>query len=450
MQPLHTNRPFSLDPAKRRSHTAKIWPSWGRNPIDSLTHIFLIGVSAILHFWRITSPNEFVFDEVYFPVYAQNYLQETAFFDAHPPLGKYLIAVGIRFFGFNPLGYRVMDALFGIGVVVLTYRIGKLLFASRRIGFIAGFLAMLDGLLLVESRAGLINIFAVFFSLAAYYLFLKSGRGRVDKPRWVYLLGAGICIGAAAAVKWVGAASAGVILIVYLMAYLKNRWRRIQRFLPANALVGRIGKFHPGMILVCCIMLPLLVYSVTFIPHLQQNPEYSFLELHKQMFGYHAHLEQPHGYASPWWSWPLLLRPVSYFWNVNETTQEVSTILNIGNPALWWLAIPAVAMAIWFAFFRRTFGAQFALLAIALHYLPFAFISRATFLYHFMGALPFTVILLSFALDKLWQAKGLGRELAAVAVLTILLCAVYFYPLWTGLPIPVGAFYQRMWLISWI
>ncbi|MFQ5640502.1 MAG: phospholipid carrier-dependent glycosyltransferase, partial [bacterium] len=357
---------------------------------------------------------------------------------------------GIRFFGFNPLGYRVMDALFGIGVIVLIYLLGKRLFNSKSVGFLAGLFACLDGLLLVESRAGLINIFAVFFSLAAYYLLLKSGFDKLEKPRWVYLAGAGICIGATAAVKWIGAASLGMILILYGLAWIKNRWPHLPNLLAEHSLLQRIGKINPGLIFVCCILLPVLVYSMTFIPHLQQIPEYSFLELHKQMFGYHAHLQEQHGYASSWWSWPLLLRPVSYYWHVDEPTQQVTTILNIGNPVLWWLAIPAVLFAVWVAFVRRDFGAQFAVLAIALHYLPFAVISRATFLYHFMGALPFTILLLAFVIHKLWSANRLGRELAATAVLAIVLCAIYFLPVWMGLPIPLGAFYQRMWLLSWI
>ena len=85
-----------------------------------------------------------------------------------------------------------------------------------------------------------------------------------------------------------------------------------------------------------------------------------------------------------------------------------------------------------------------------MHYLPFALISRAMFLYHFMAALPFTILLLALAVDRLWQAGGLRRELAAGAVAAIVLAGIYFMPLWVGMPIPLGAFYQRMWFTSWI
>lgn len=410
----------------------------------------LLALAAFTRLWRLDAPNALVFDEVYFPTFANNYLHATPFFDSHPPLGKYLIALGIRFFGFEPLGYRAVDALFGIGVIVLMYRLALQLFESRRAAFLAGLFAVADGVLLVESRTGLINIFAVFFCLAAYHLFLKCGEEVLIKPRWLYLLGAGASIGAAAAVKWIGAASFGVIFAVYIAAKAVQQWPRLGRVLPSGRLLPRLARIHPDAFLLCCVAVPGLVYAASFFMHLEQNPQFNFFELQRQIFGYHAHLKDAHGYASQWWSWPLLQRPVSYYWQVNEAEQTAATILLLGNPALWWLAIGGVMFGVWQALVHRHFGAAFAVLALALHYLPFALISRASFLYHFMGALPFMIMLLAFAVSQLWNAGGLRRELAAFAVFAVIVCAIYFFPIWTAQPIPVGAFYQRMWLLSWI
>jgi dolichyl-phosphate-mannose--protein O-mannosyl transferase len=191
-------------------------------------------------------------------------------------------------------------------------------------------------------------------------------------------------------------------------------------------------------------------HSLSIIIHLQKIPEFHFFELQRQIFGYHAHLQAQHGYASPWWSWPLLIRPVSYYWQHDHAAQTVAAILNLGNPALWWLAIPAVVFGIWLAAFRRHFGAAFAVLAIACHYLPFSLISRPSYIYHFMGALPFAIIVLAFCVSEFWRFTGWRRELAAFAVFAIIACAAYFYPIWTALPMPVGAYYQRMWFLSWI
>ncbi|NJN39333.1 MAG: phospholipid carrier-dependent glycosyltransferase, partial [Acaryochloridaceae cyanobacterium CSU_3_4] len=48
-----------------------------------------------LRFWGLARFNTLVFDEVYFAKFGHHYLTHTEFFDAHPPLGKYLIALGI-------------------------------------------------------------------------------------------------------------------------------------------------------------------------------------------------------------------------------------------------------------------------------------------------------------------------------------------------------------------
>lgn len=433
------------------------WPAlaakfrtWSLAHLDMFALLFLTGLSGALHFWRLHLPAEPVFDEVYFPVFARNYLDGTPFFDAHPPLGKYLIAIGIRFFGFTPLGYRAVDALFGIGLVLLVYRLSRALFRNRKIAFLAGVFAALDGLLLVESRAGLINIFAVCFALAAYDLFLRSTLQADNRPHRSSLFGAGVCAGAAAAVKWVGAASLGVLWVLVLAARLHHRFTGGRW---TAALASRFDRIHAGSMagyLLHLFLVPVLVYSVSFIPHLLQNPEFDFVELHRQMFGYHSHLQEGHHYASPWWSWPLVLRPVSYFWQVDAASGQATSILNIGNPVLWWLALPALVFALWQALRRRTFGLLFVLLAYAAHYFPFVLISRATFSYHYMGALPFAIIAVAQAMIDLWERGGWRRELAAISVLAILACAAYFLPLWLGLPLPAGAFYQRMWLQSWI
>lgn len=411
---------------------------------------FLVVLAGFMRLWRISIPDALVFDEIYFSVYADNYLTGTQFFDAHPPLGKYLIALGIRVFGFTSFGYRIVDAFFGVGLVILVYGLTRSLFSSRRVAFLAGLFATLDGVLLVESRAGLINIFAVFFSLAAYYLFCRYGEENLEKPRWMYLVGSGICVGLATATKWIGFASFGVILGVYVTAKVGARWKAVGRVLPQHAMLGRIAQIHPDLFIFSFVFLPIVAYASSFIIHLNQIPEFQFFELQRQIFGYHANLKATHGYGSPWWSWPLLIRPVCYYWQHDRTTDVAMTILDIGNPILWWFALAATMGGVWFVLFRRNFAVSFALLAIVCHYLPFSLISRVSYLYHFMGALPFTIMLLAFFVSELWRQEGWRREVAAVVVLMILISAVYFFPIWTALPIPAGAYYQRMWFVSWI
>ncbi|MEN9247334.1 MAG: phospholipid carrier-dependent glycosyltransferase, partial [Gloeomargarita sp. GMQP_bins_69] len=125
------------------------WALWGG----------LWGVSLGLRFADLDRLHELVFDEVYFAKFAYNYLHNVPFFDGHPPLGKYFIALGMWVAGgFHPWSYRWVNALVGSAlpllVGLLTYELSR----HRWLALVAGYLVATDGLLLVESRYALINV----------------------------------------------------------------------------------------------------------------------------------------------------------------------------------------------------------------------------------------------------------------------------------------------------
>ena len=82
----------------------------------------------------------------------------------HPPLGKWMIAAGMAIFGDNnPFGWRVSAAVVGTLSVALIAYSGWLLFRSMTVATIAALLAAVDGLMLVESRLALLDIFQMFW-----------------------------------------------------------------------------------------------------------------------------------------------------------------------------------------------------------------------------------------------------------------------------------------------
>jgi dolichyl-phosphate-mannose--protein O-mannosyl transferase len=91
-----------------------------------------IGVAAIalfalaLRLFNLGRPKGFVFDEVYYVDGARDYLaygvevaKSAPEFVVHPPVGKWLIALGIKIFGDNEFGWRFMGALLGSIMVIL-------------------------------------------------------------------------------------------------------------------------------------------------------------------------------------------------------------------------------------------------------------------------------------------------------------------------------------------
>ena len=195
----------------------------------SLVAIAMLGVlffAFVCRFWGLSRFNAPVFDEIYFANYGYNYLNGIEFFDVHPPLGKYIIAIGLWIFQFLPLqqvgggtegvatisafGYRWIGAAFGtlipLWVGILAYKIGHRI----SFGIIAAMLTALDGLLLVESRYALINTYLLTFGLLGQICFLMAVDRRHGRTFWLIL--AGIGLGACWSVKWNGL---GFMMAVY-------------------------------------------------------------------------------------------------------------------------------------------------------------------------------------------------------------------------------------------
>ena len=75
--------------------------------------IVIFVISLVLRFWGLERFNTFVFDEIYYADFAENYLSRTPFFNAHPPLSQYLIAIGIAIGEKLPFGAGVVNDLTG-------------------------------------------------------------------------------------------------------------------------------------------------------------------------------------------------------------------------------------------------------------------------------------------------------------------------------------------------
>ncbi|MCG8367212.1 MAG: phospholipid carrier-dependent glycosyltransferase [Pseudanabaenales cyanobacterium] len=389
----------------------------------------LVIFAMVLRFWGLGRFNTLAFDEIYSVKFANDYLHQIPFFDAHPPLGKYLIAFGIELAEhipflnalpknngtgslLTPISYRWMNALVGACVPLviagMAYQLSQPLriypSANRSIrpgllyALIAGFVAAMDGLLLVESRYGLINIYMVFFGLLGHWLFLRSLTSPY-KWRQLWLSLSGVSLGACISVKWNGL---GFLLGLYLLwaIALAVRWVALYPIafrvadycsLIGNKQHGKDGKryYHLAQklisvaqrlialelilpknlfymswqtILIKLGLLPALFYGVIWIPHLQIN-QTGLGVIHGNIWNFHQQVGNTpgiHPYCSAWYSWPLMIRPVAYFRQVTASLTESADVLGppnpygqtvyvvhgMGNPILWWLSTAAILLMI--------------------------------------------------------------------------------------------------------
>ncbi len=432
-------------------------------------------VALALRFWGLSRLNELVFDEVYFAKFAHNYLTKTAFFDAHPPLGKYLIAMGMWIGDRLPLGdpaftnhltgslrstfsYRWLNALTGSFIPLVVSALAYQLTYQRGFALIAGSLMTLEGLFLVESRYALVNVYLVLFGLLGHgfgILALQSTKSR----RFLWFCLSGITFGLAGAVKWNGwGFLLGFLCLLFAIKIHKtfsNRSFDIGNFLWYNAAT----KISLWSLVTYSLIVPLLIYTLIWIPHLQWNPDYNFWEMQKEILGYHQRIgssKEVHAYCSSWLSWPLLLRAIAYYYQPLEEGGKIIDVHAFGNPILWWLATGAIA-TFFILVFQPSISPKLRSLSLYLlinygaNWLPWSQVKRCLFLYHYMGALVFSILALAFLIDQGLDHPRAGVRKIAIATLVLIAIAFLFWlPIYLGLPLSPLGFRLRMWLPSWV
>jgi dolichyl-phosphate-mannose--protein O-mannosyl transferase len=443
---------------------------WQAHPqLQFWLHVTGMGLVTLLaHFWRLDALNEFVFDEVYYPKFGLDYLQGNPLFDAHPPLGKYIIALGIQLFGYNPFGYRFFNAIAGSLIPVITcalaYQLSTQGLQPRNSSpttwpLLAGWFTAMDGLLLVESRLGLINIYIVLFGMLSQLCFVMALKH--ERRRWAWTIATGIMLGAACSVKWNGLAYLVGIGAITLIIW----WRYGQRL--------TLLQFRVGLLEV-----PIATYLLIWIPHVLTNSSPHLWELHSQILGFHQNLgadkpESVHTYCSAWWSWPLMLRPIAYYYKVHSDG-TINYINAMGNPILYWLGAIAILLCLilcldrirnwWVRFWKqgRWVGRNlnsdqfpiyiplYLLSSFAGHFLPWSLSRRCIFLYHYMPASVFAFMAIAYV--TAWGSTQTATNLPKVSkyiVVAIALAFIFWLPIYIGLPIT--GFYQRLliWFPSW-
>ena len=401
----------------------------------------IIAFALILRLWRLNLPKGYIFDEVYYAKNANSLIrngvelnaQGQAEFIVHPPLGKWLIGIGIKIFGNNEFGWRISAAVIGTLSVLLIYFITKELFNSIFLSNIAAALMALDGLALVMSRVALLDIFLMFFILLAFYFLVKN-----------YLWLSGIAIGLAAATKW------SAIFLIPFFILLTLNYLQIE---PIK-LLKRAAQF---------IFLPSLIYLISWSGWIftsggwdRQSGSNIFTSLwkyHIAILDFHRSLAETHSYAANPWSWLILGRPTSFFYEtptgcgVSSCSQE---ILAIGTPILWWAGIFAIALTFGFFVANRDRISTLILAGIAGTYLPWFLIqSRTTFYFYAISILPFLILALIYTFNWVLKYDDYRKQIIAFLVV-VAINFIYFLPVLLGIEIPYSQWLSRMWLNSWI
>jgi dolichyl-phosphate-mannose-protein mannosyltransferase len=397
----------------------------------------ILSLAAMLRFWNLGTPDSLVFDEVYYVDGARDYLaggvevtNGAAEFVVHPPLGKWLIALGIALFGDTSTGWRIASAVIGTLSIALIYLVAKRLFNSDYLALVAAGLMTIDGLHLVMSRTALLDIFLMFFLLAAFLALLYEKH-----------LATAIFLALALATKW-----SAVYFIIAIGIYLAiTNWRKLSYYLPTIPIIYLIswtGWFASDQ---------------GWSRNHSSNPILSFIHYHREILNFHTGLKTDHSYEASPWNWLILGRPTSFFYESPKTcgaencSQE---ILAMGTPVIWWFGLVALAITIGYFLSRREKVAGLILMGLLSNYLPWLlFPERTTFYFYAISFFPFLILAIIYSLklyleDENKRAKRTQSVNVALG-LTALIFA-YFAPVYLGIVLTYEDWFARMWLPSWI
>lgn len=426
-------------------------------------------IAAFTRLWNLGSPHEIMFDETYYVkdaysiwhlgyegTWAQNAnasfvrgnfstLSPEASFVVHPPLGKWLIAMGMEAVGpASSWGWRLAVALAGIATVFLLCRLVWRLFPSPLLVGLAGLFLAIDGVGITESRIGLLDGFIGFFALAAVYCIVRdrqSQRERIarllegtaagalaPKAGWrPWMISAGVLLGCACSVKWSGLyllATIGIMTVIWdgtalravkakvwkLETLVSRGWGNFMRLVPVAGVTYLLTWFgwfmNPSAYKHGWAAAERAAGRGSWLP----DSIADFIEYHRAIYEFHVGLSTPHSYMAKPSGWLLQMRPTSFYWWQSDkalgtntyqcdTHNCVRAITSIGNIPIWWAAFVAVFVVVAYVALKRDWRGWVVLAGYIGLYLPwFMYWDRTIFTFYTVAFVPFVVLALTVAL----------------------------------------------------
>jgi dolichyl-phosphate-mannose-protein mannosyltransferase len=443
--------------------------------------IIILIASMAVHFAFFGRPNETVFDEVHFGKFVSGYYTGEYYFDIHPPLGKLIIAGFAKLFDFQPqysfvsigdqfpdskyMVLRFLPSLAGILLPLVIFLLILELGLSRAAALAGALFVIFDNGLLTQSRLILLDPFLLLFGFASLLFYFKYTKNRIPSkgPRPTglfglntkYLILTAIFSGLALSIKWTGLSFIALPLLVetynQLKEYLTNPTyiKFVRNFL-------NLAKFASFFIISLAIYFSVFALHFALLPKpgpgdafmrpgfQQNNMVKNILYLNIEMYKSNQRLSASHPYSSQWYTWPFMTRPI-YYW-----VKDTARIYFLGNPVIWWASAAAVAVGIKYLTLSAKKRKLDKILVILLggyflNLLPFIGVKRVMFLYHYLTALIFAILILCYLADKNKNSRKIFMGIVIAAITAFL----FFSPLSYGLPLSDEAYKVRVWFASW-
>jgi dolichyl-phosphate-mannose--protein O-mannosyl transferase len=503
-------------------------------------------LAAFLRLWHLGRPDALVFDETYyvkdawtiihlgyegtwptnsttpgapttdqlFANGAVNAYSSAAEFIAHPPLGKYIIGLGMLLFGpTDSAGWRISVAVLGIATVFLVAVIARSIFRSTLVGTLAGFFMAIDGQAIVMSRVSLLDGIVGFFALLAFGALLLDKRWterrtelwvarRAEQDRdtlwgpalWFrpWLFAMGLACGLATGTKWTGMYFLAFFAVYSVLSDMMLR-RRIGVEFWASSAVLRQGPINFLLTVPVAAVVYVLSWSGWFLTsggydrtwiqtgggsrwtgilHSVPTSIQNWWHYQTEIYDFNIGLHTPHSYAANPLTWMIMARPTSMYYvgtdrGVDGCTADRcgAAITGIANPFIWYAAVIAcVVLLVLFVRFRRK-GAPLlrkecglVLLGVAAGYLPWLlYVGRTVFQFYTIAFEPYMLMALAASIGLVLGRRDdprprRTRAIVGVAVYLVVVVAasVYWYPMWTAATHSWDFVRSHYWFPGWL
>lgn len=389
------------------------------------------------------------FDEIYHARTAYEFtIGEDIYEWTHPPLGKVLISLGIQIFGMTPFGWRIIGTLFGIFMVPLIYVFLKRILKSTWLTACSCLLFTFDFMHFAQSRISTIDVYITFFIMLMYYYMYKyydcDFKNTPLNKTFIPLALSGLFMGLGIATKWTGVyAGVGLAIIFFITLYNNKKvWKLYNK--KALSTVYYCVLFFGAV--------PLIIYLLSYIQFIncEKTGLLGVWQNQVDMLTYHGKtvLGSTHYFESPWYEWPINLRPIWYYSGTNGDKVEV--INSFGNPLVWWAGLIAFFYCLYDAVKNKDKTSKFLVISYLSQLAPWFFVARLTFIYHYFPSVPFIVLMIGYSVKKLCKKyKWMLPSFIAFTGLAVILFFV-FYPTLSGYPASADYIKEYLrWLPTW-
>lgn len=366
---------------------------------------------------KVSYMNSSYFDEVYFARTAYEYVNNMKTYEwTHPPLGKLIQAIPVFItHKISPFNYRLMGNISGILMLVVMYLFGKELFKKRGYAIFSSLLLMLDTFHFTQTRIGTVDSHLVLFMMLSLYFMIKYTKS--FKLRNLFL--SGLFFGLSISVKWIGFYSGISLALLYFIYLFKNRKFKI------NCVLYGILFF---------VIIPLSIYLGLYLLF-PNNLKYTdniknIIDEQVEMYNYHSKLQAEHYFSSKWYTWPVSYKPIWYH-NKELDANNRETITAVGNIVIWWVGAVSILYLVVKFIIKKDSNCFKLLLIILSLWLPYVFIDRIMFIYHYFPVTPF-MILSIVLLFKDAVSKFKIKFIIPIYIVLVSIFFIIYYPVISG------------------